>query len=288
MASSGMARKAIAAILVAWAVSVSAENVPQQQAPLVDTLPSAQEFYYPLMADPTELGFSGRYFHQTGGADFSEVSLGDYLGVLRLRLPANWVMQLNVGGGVLARFDMSSVRNALEVADYTACLPLDIHRGAHTIRMGYWHTSSHLGDDFIKDNPGFVLQKRTTDSMKATYSYTPTDWVRAYGGGSYAFNAVNVGGRSILQGGLELLSPYFGGHSAQLFLAQDFQSLQRVHWNPAYTVRAGVRATNSRHYGAARLFVEYFTDHYYFLQLYEHSESHVGIGLSLEIGNPTK
>jgi hypothetical protein len=53
-------------------------------------------------------------------------------------------------------------------------------------------------------------------------------------------------------------------------------------------MRAGVRTTDSKHIAAARLFVEYFTGHYYFLQLYEREESRWGIGISLEIGNPTK
>ena len=188
MASLGIRQGVFAAILALCAVSVSAENTPQQPS-LMDTFPSAREFYYPLIADPTELGYSGRYLYQVGGGHYAEITVGDYLGLLRWQLPSDWIIQLNIAGGVLARFDMNTIRNALEVTDFTAGLPLDFHHGDSTVRMGIWHTSSHLGDDFLKVND-VVIQKRSDDMLKVIYSYSPTKWLRLYSGGSYAFHVI--------------------------------------------------------------------------------------------------
>ena len=99
----------------------------EDDSPAVDSFPSAREFYYPLLADPSELGYSGRYLWQVGGQRYGEITVGDYLGLLRWKLAPDWYAQWNIGGGVLGRFDMNTVRNALQVADYTACVPFDLH-----------------------------------------------------------------------------------------------------------------------------------------------------------------
>src|SRR5581483_11810883 len=150
-----MGKSAFAAFLIFLglaplvAAPVVGAETKKDEVPFVDSFPSAREFYYPLLADPTELGYSGRYLWQVGGLRYGEITVGDYLGLLRWKLSPGWYLQWNIGGGVLGRFDMNTVRNALQVADYTACVPFDLHHEHHTVRMGIWHTSSHLGDDFI-------------------------------------------------------------------------------------------------------------------------------------------
>lgn len=289
-----MEKRALAAFLIlatvaalpSWSAGADSQT-NTEDVPFVDSFPSAREYYYPLMADPTELGYSGRYLWRVGSGRYGEITVGDYLGLLRWQLAPDWQLQWNIGGGVLGRFNMNSVRNALEVADYTACVPLDLHHDNQTLRFGVWHTSSHLGDDFLAKT-NIIVQKRSNDLVRAMYSYDANKYMRVYGGGAYAVNVVNIVGRDELQGGLELFSPYWGKHRAQLFLAQDFQTYQRQHWNPDYTARAGIRLTDTKHIAAAKVFIEYFTGHLYFLQLFEQTESRWGIGISLEMGNPTK
>lgn len=278
----------VSSIALLFSAPVSAEETaPKPEPPFVDSFPSAREYYYPLLADPTELGYSGRYLWQVGGLRYGEITVGDYLGLLRWQLAPDWQLQWNIGGGVLGRFDMNTVRNALQVADYTACVPFDIHHNNQTLRIGLWHTSSHLGDDFLA-RTNVVVQKRSNDLLKAIYSYDAAPWLRVYGGGHYAVNLVNIHGHKLLQGGLELSTPYYGKHRAQGFFAQDLQLPERVHWNPAYTMRTGLRLTDTKRIAAAKIFVEYFSGHLYFLQLMERTESRWGVGISLEIGGPVK
>ncbi|MCX5787240.1 MAG: DUF1207 domain-containing protein [Elusimicrobia bacterium] len=248
--------------------------------------PSAREYYPPLAADPTEPSYGARMIYPPGGARFGEITVGDYVGLTRWRLADRWNAQLNLGGGVTSRFNLSTERNSLEVTDFSFTLPLDIvlEPNNRVLRLAYWHTSSHLGDDFIgRVNP--PLQKRAYDAFKGMLSYTPSDWLRVYGGGSYAFNQINLGGRGALQCGAELMSRRFWGIN-HLFLAQDLQSQERVAWNPSYNIRGGLKWFDARRIGAASLFVEYFTGHPYYLQFQQQRESHWGFGLRFEIGNP--
>jgi len=251
----------------------------------VSEFPSAREYYPPLAADPVEPSYGARMVYPPGGARFGEISLGDYVGLTRWRLADRWRAQLNLGGGVISRFNLSTERNSLEVVDFSFTLPLDIViEPNRVLRLSYWHTSSHLGDDFIaRAHP--LPTKRALDAFKSMLSYTPTDWLRLYGGGSFAFNQINLGGRGALQLGAELESRAFWGIN-HLFLAQDIQSHERVAWNPSYNIRGGLKWFDVKRIAAASLFVEYFTGHPYYLQFQEERESHWGFGLRFEIGNP--
>lgn len=255
------------------------------------TFPSARDYFEPLLADPAELGYGGRYVLEVGGDRFGEVTIGDYVGLFRWKPGARFGAQLNLGGGANARFNLSTERNNMEVVDFTAALPLDMHaEGGHAVRAGIWHTSSHLGDDLIRRLQP-PIQKRSMDLARILYSYSPCSdgSLRFYGGGSVAFNAVNLGGRGALQAGGEWMGPrLFRLERAQGFLAQDLQFLERTGWNPAYSIRGGVRFTSQERIASAKAFLEYFTGRLYYLQFRETRESRWSLGINFEIGNPTR
>ncbi len=251
--------------------------------------PSAEEYYPPLIADPMELGYGGRIIYPAGGGRLGEVTIGDYVGIVRWKLGERWAAQANLGGGAIARFNLLTERNAMDVVDFTFSIPFDIaFDERHVWRNSYWHTSSHLGDDYIaRMNP--VLIKRALDAFKSMYSWKFNEHWRLYGGGSFAFNAINLRRRTALQAGLEFISPQVTEAGAgRLFLAQDMQWFQRVGWSPSYNIRGGIRFSQSQRIAAASLFAEYFHGRRYYLQFYEERETHWGFGIKFEIGNPTR
>lgn len=266
----------------ARAATVSRRLVPEM------AFPSSREFFDPLMADNAELGYGGRYVMPLGGDTYGEVTLGDYVGLLRWEWVPGLLAQLNLGGGVNARFNLTTPRNQLEVADFTVAVPLDLRWGeAHTVRTGYWHASSHLGDDYIA-RTAVRLDKKAIDATRAVYAWTPREWVRLYGGLGVAFNTVNIPGRASFQFGGELFGPRLRNRNLRPFLAQDFQTWERVAWKPAYALRAGLRVSDEKHIAAARAFLEYYTGRLYYFQFNDVHESRWTIGLNFEIGNPAR
>lgn len=253
-----------------------------------EPLTSAREYYEPLFADPTEPSYGGRLIYPPGGNRYGEVTVGDYIGFTRWRVLGRWDAQLNGGGGAIARFNLTTPQNNLEVVDFSAGMPVDVSFGrGKTLRVGYWHTSSHLGDDYIgRIRP--TLRKRAFDAVRAMASWSPREWVRGYAGGSFAFNTVNLDGRGAFQVGLEALGRPVWTPYTRWFLAQDFQTFERVKWQPSYNIRGGVRWSNPKRIAAATLFVEYYTGRTYYLQFQEQHESHWGFGLRFEIGNPVR
>ncbi|MBI5202588.1 MAG: DUF1207 domain-containing protein [Elusimicrobia bacterium] len=274
-------RGALLALLLAAAGEAGAQGY------IPEPLTSAREYYEPLMADPTEPSYGGRLLYPPGGNRYGEVTIGDYVGLTRWKI-FGVDTQLNIGGGAISRFNLSTRRNNLEVVDFSAGMPVDFHVAkGRTVRVAYWHVSSHLGDDYIQRiRP--TLIKRAFDSVKTTLSWSPNEYARLYAGGSYAFNTVNLRGRGAVQVGFEALSRPFVKPSIRAFLAQDFQSFERVRWQPSYNIRGGLRWSDHKRIAAASLFLEYFTGRLYYLQFQEQHESHWGFGLRFEIGNPVR
>lgn len=276
-------RAGLAAALVASVAAPSAAVtalIPERP------FPSARAFYEPLFADPTEPSYGGRLIYPPGGPRLGEITIGDYVGLTRWRLADRWNAQLNLGGGGIGRFNLTTKRNSLEVIDFSLVVPLDIAFDRDKVlRVAWVHTSSHLGDDYIARVKPPILYKRALDAIRATLSLSPAKWARAYAGGGFAWNQVNLGGRGSFQLGLELMSREFWRRYTRAFLAQDFQTSERVAWNPSYNIRGGLRWSDPGGAAAASLFMEYFTGRPYYLQFQELRESHWGFGLRFEIGN---
>lgn len=270
-------------IFLSWAAPAGATLPIVPETPF----PSARAFYEPLFADPTEPSYGGRLIYPPGGPRLGEITIGDYVGLTRWRLADRWNAQLNVGGGGIGRFNLTTTRNSLEVMDFSLVVPLDIaFEENKVLRMSWWHTSSHLGDDYIGRVKPAVLRKRAFDAFRTTLSWSPYPWARSYAGGGFAWNQVNLGGRGSFQLGLELMSRAFWHRFTRVFLAQDFQASERVGWNPSYNIRGGLRWSDPGGTAAASLFMEYFSGRPYYLQFQELRESHWGFGLRFEMGNP--
>ena len=255
--------------------------------PTTVPFPSAKEYFEPFIADPTELSYGGRYVLLVGGDRLGEIMIGDTAGIVRWDWGGRGV-QVNLAGGAIARFNLSTAQNSLDVLDLTGAVPIDIRLGpGHTIRTGAWHTSSHLGDDFI-DRQMPVHNRTSMDSFKAYYAYVPGPSVRLYAGTGYAVNKQNMKGRNMLQFGSEWYGPRVLSDKAQVFAAQDLQSYKRSHWNPSYNLRGGLRFADSKRIAAAKVFIEYFSGRQYFLQFYDSKETRWTFGINFEIGNPVR
>jgi hypothetical protein len=248
-------------------------------------LANAKEVFRPLLADPRELQFALRLTMPVSHRPKGEIAAGDYFGLYRWTLPwtASYV-QWSVGGGVVSRFDMDSIEKSNEVLDYSVYMPLDVRVGKWSSRLAPYHISSHLGDDFIKET-GVVPEKYSFDAVKWLFAYEPLQNLRFYGGFHAALRNRTVDlGRYTLQAGGEWRSGWWAGGHAQTFLANDFQSWERVGWNPENTTQCGVRfAHDPLEKQAIALFTEYGTGVMAYGQLFQRRESHWVLGIRFEL-----
>ncbi|MEJ2238490.1 MAG: DUF1207 domain-containing protein, partial [Gemmatimonadales bacterium] len=94
---------------------------------------------------------------------------------------------VGVQGGVFARFSLHGVERDLIGTDWLITVPLVLHRGAHRFELKYFHTSSHLGDEY---SGRFDLEgiNYSRDAVRGLAHLQVASVVGIYGGGGWAYN----------------------------------------------------------------------------------------------------
>lgn len=87
--------------------------------------------------------------------------------------------QLDVEGAAFVRLLPQQERDVGAV-DFRAGMPLTYRQGQWQAKFGYYHISSHLGDEFLLKNPGFNRLNYVRDSFVAGVGYFPVPEVRVY------------------------------------------------------------------------------------------------------------
>ena len=128
-------------------------------------LPSSERAFPAIIADPPQPAYSAKLTAPENSGRRAEITMGDEIGLAEWNMRGDGRMRLGIVGAVAARFDVSRKTNDMEIADYTGALPVDYAFGAFSARIMYWHTSSHLGDDYIKRVQP-VLRKNVTDDFR--------------------------------------------------------------------------------------------------------------------------
>ncbi|MFH1619466.1 MAG: DUF1207 domain-containing protein [bacterium] len=203
--------------------------------------PQKKRVFTPFLADPTQPAYIVRLTGRNGKRRRADVNMGDEFGIISRPVGENGKLQLGLLGGVEARFDISRMTNDLEIADYSVALPLDYLSEDWSFRTMCWHTSSHLGDDYIKRAAGATeLRKNVRDEIRAYASWRRMPWLRIYSGLAYAFNVLpGHAGRKKFQAGIEVKSGISGNR--EIFAASDLRALERSDWRPAFLTRVGWR-----------------------------------------------
>lgn len=245
-----------------------------------DWLPASHELFPLLRADPRELQYAVRLVEPVSYKPVAEAALGDYLGIYRWNLGDEKSFQVSMGGGAFGRFDLSRKTNDMETADFFADLPLDFRSGRWSFRFMPYHTSAHLGDDYLK-RKGAVTEKHSWDNLKWLASYRPLSCLKLYGGYNYVFRTLPGGiGRHAVQGGFETESHWKAGGHVQFYWANDIQSWERAKWNPTFNSQAGMTmAKNPEDSRSVSVFLEYTAGREAQGQLYRQQESRWTLGL---------
>jgi hypothetical protein len=216
---------------------------------------------------------------------FGDADMGGYLGLYRWSPGDHQFLQLSVGGGAFGRFDLEGKANDMESVDFYANLPIDYRAGSWSFRGMLYHSSSHLGDDYIKTH-GLMTTKHSWDNLRLLVSKDLGSSLRLYGGYNYAFRTLPEHiGRNEVQAGFECSTDWHAEGHLKFYWANDFQSWERIHWNPAFTSQAGVKMAQDPAQGRAlSLFIEFATGGQPQGQFYLQKQTLWTVGLKFELG----
>ena len=209
-----------------------------------------------------------------------ETTLGGRVGILRYGTddefyPEGW--QLDIEGSAQVRLDIEEERD-VDAVDFRAGIPLTWREGPWEAKFGYYHLSSHAGDEFLLKNPGFMRINFSRDALVAALAYRPTPELRLYGEAGWAMYS-DVSEPWEFQFGIDY-APFAptGIHGAP-FAAINGHLREEVDFGGHMVVQAGWAWRGT---GPGRLFrfgVEYFNGKSRQFQFFNEHEQQVGLGL---------
>lgn len=236
--------------------------------------------WHSYLAGPHEPRISTVIFHDNSGGVFWDATLGGRVGLVRYGTPGARHpsgIQWDLEGATITRLDILHAED-VESLDYRFGTEITAAEGPWAMKFGYFHISSHVGDEYLERNPTFQRDNYVTESWIVGGSYSPTDTIRMYGEFANAFRASGGAKRYQFQTGLEYTplakSPRLGAP----FAALNLNFRQAVDYDVSTTLQAGWSFQGPESGRRLRFGVQYGdgpTSQYSFFQ---RRESYLGIG----------
>ena len=119
-----------------------------------------------------------------------DAAVGGRVGLLRYGTtsaiwPEGW--QFDVEGAAFPRMDLENDRDMVS-CDYRAGGLLTTRRGCWESKFGYYHLSSHIGDEYLIRHPSFNRINYVRDSLVLGMAIYPLSNMRVYSEAGWAFN----------------------------------------------------------------------------------------------------
>lgn len=256
-------------------------------APRADNDPivfPAADLFRPLVADPKQPQFFVSYLRVASPAESinaASVGYGENFGLWRwpgARPGDGW--QLNFAGGLFAQFNLDAPSGDLINADYVIGFGLTHGRGPFSARFRLFHQSSHLGDEFLLNQPNIERINLSIEVVDAIASYEWERW-RVYGGAGYLIgrDPAQLDPRFV-EAGVEYRGQRFRWDLGRLIAGIDLRSVEELNWRTARSVKVGLelgQADPGRR--RVRILAEHYRGASPFGQFFNTEIRYSGIGL---------
>lgn len=221
-------------------------------------------------------------FSERGSHSYWDPTLGARIGLFRYGNddpinPQGW--QIDIEGAAMARLTLDDWRD-LDSVDFRGGIPITYGIDNWQFKLGYYHLSSHLGDEFAISNPG-SLDKRVNyvrDAVMVGVSWYPVDSMRLYGEAAYAFFADGGAEPLEFQFGTELSRPGITGPKGSPFLALNGHLREEHDFGGDFTAQSGWLWRNKTG-KVLRVGGFYFNGKSSQYQFYDDSQQQIGCGI---------
>lgn len=227
--------------------------------------------YKSYLAGEKEPRLSNSILYQSGGQTLWDTTLGWRVGLIRFGTPRAIQpegFQLDVEGGTFMR-SLPGNGSYFQSMDIRAGLPLTWREGPFQTKLGVYHVESHVGDDFLAQNPGFVANGYSRTAFVGGFGYYLFDSLRLYSEVGWSF-ARSGGDRPWeWQSGLEWCTPDATGLRGAPYFAANVHLREATHGSGSVNVMAGWQWRRTRSDHLFRVGVQYFNgknNQYSFLQ----------------------
>ena len=214
-----------------------------------------------------------------------DTSIGGTVGLFRYDfIGSDTAVQLDIFGLVITRL----ATDDLLADDYRFGLPVTWQRGPWSAKIGYEHTSSHIGDKHLQAL-GLVARSTAKDELVFGLSRILYDRLRLYGHLGYAFGfqvpdvEPTVGHRARADIGFEWYDRAPTGFRGTPFVAGNLEWRGDQDANANITLQAGWLWKNPfQRFGTARVFAEYYRGRSPYGQFIQDRESFYSVGFGFD------
>jgi|GEM_PF-1581344 len=234
-------------------------------------LPEAPPLFLPFKADPRQLAASAgwRFNDQAIGRHVIDVSYFDTIQLYRwfnIGAPCGQ-LEFDIDGALWAVFEPTAPTSPLVNADYYIGVSLNYAWNCYSVRFRAYHISSHLGDEFLLEHPGFDRRNPSAEYIDLYGSYYMNDDFRFYLGGGYVVHrdpSFRIK-RGYVEGGAEVYLPWFRFFSTchmtegRPYFALNLRTRQEHDWDLDQTYVLGYEF--AKLYGLERKLRFYFEYH---------------------------
>ncbi len=193
-------------------VDAGSHTEPWQWLALPDGL-----LWHSYLAGPQEPRISSVLFRNQDRGDLWDATLGGRVGLLRYGTAnafnaQGW--QWDLEGAVMTRLDLLHAED-VESMDYRFGTEITTRQGRWSAKFGYFHISSHVGDEYLIRNGTFQRINYVTESLVLGIRLQASEAVRIYGESAFAFRYSGGAQPWQFQTGIEYLpqirDPRLGG-----------------------------------------------------------------------------
>ncbi len=260
---------------------VRSQLKPAASEPAFEVLPDGL-LYRSYIAGPHEPRFAmASLYDPTIGEWRWDATLGGRVGLLRdndtdfLNMD-RW--QVDLEGAVLTRIN-PEMQLDVESADYRFGLLWTGQQDNVAWKFGYFHVSSHLGDEFLLSNPGFLRLNFVRDSLILGQSVQATPELRYYGEVAWAFSAKGGARPWQFQFGAEHAMQQANPLHGAPFAAVNCQMRQEVEFSPGFTAMTGWQWKGPRSGRTWRVGLQYYDGPSNQYSFFRRSDRQIGMGV---------
>ena len=270
-----------------YAAAEHPETLQTTDAPETRRFPK-DDVFRPLLADPKQPQFQATYqgvrLRQANNDNLNAgfIGFGETFGLWTRRQEQGCNgLQIGVFGAVFSQFNLDAPSKDLINSDFQVGFPLTWREGPFSARVRLYHQSSHLGDEFLLNNPQVPRINYSFEEADAVGSFEYR-WVRLYGGGGYILHGEPEIKRGKVQWGVELrgsrgLEFIYG--NPILVGGADFKSLEELGWNVNANVVGGLEWYSPQATRRVRLLLNYYRGFNPYGQFFSQKIETIGIGL---------
>ncbi len=236
--------------------------------------------YKSYLAGAKESRMAAKIINIRDQSTFWDATVGGRVGLFRYgtgRRVRPEGFQLDIEGSAQLRLDLQEEVDVQSV-DFRGGIPLTFGRGPFQTKFGYYHLSSHVGDEFLLKNPNFNRLNFAQDLLVLGQSIYLTDKLRIYGEVAWGFYTI-ISEPWEFQFGVDYAPARPTGPAGAPFFAFNAFLRQEVNFGGNMVFQAGWAWRGDENARLLRVGLHYYNGESSQFSFFNNFEEQIGVGV---------